>query len=619
MALTVATRAGEAPYLVEGQDTPAKLLRARADTWSSAPALRHKRLGIWQSLSWGAYYERVRAIGLALAARGLSRGDVVGILSENRPEWLMADFGAQCMGMIGMGVYPTSSSEQLAYALRDSRARALFVENDEQFAKLEQVRSSCPDLELVVLFDERGIGDPGPLGAITFADLIAEGNELATPRSGFFSAAIDAGRPSDVAFIVYTSGTTAAPKGAMISNANVMFQLSLATTLLDPAHGKYALSFLPLCHIAERMGTVFNPLALGAVVHFPEDPTTLFNDLAEVSPHRLFAPPRFWEKLRARVDLFMHDATPIARIAYGFAVAEGRRIAATRAEGRAVPTWRRLRFALLDRFVLRRVRQWLGLGDLCDAVTGAAPVSEDLVGWYLAIGIALREAFGMTETTGYVTSTSPHRLKIGRAGTAVPGVELRIGAEAEIQVRGGNVCLGYWGKPAETAAAFTADGWFRTGDCGDIDADGFLKITDRVKDIIITSSGKNIAPSAIESQLKCSPYVSDALVIGEGRNYLTCLVIIDQDNVEKLARDRQVSYTDFSSLARSGVVRETVGGEIEAVNRKLARIEQIKDFRVIDRILTAEDEELTPTMKMKRRIAAVKYAALIDGMYSDRK
>lgn len=613
--MTMSRSSVGAPHRIDGHDTPTKLLRARAASWAELPALRHKRLGIWQSLSWGEYFVRIRAIGLALAARGFSRGDVVGVLSENRPEWLIADLGAQCMGMIGMGVYPTSSPDQLAYALRDSGARALFVENDEQVDKLLQVRSACPGLELVVIFDDHGLGDLAGLGLVSFRDLLSEGLRHAASRAEMFSEEIDAGRPEDVAFIVYTSGTTASPKGAMISNANVMFQLGLTSQLLSPGEGKFALSFLPLCHIAERMGTVFNPMALGAIVHFPEDPTTLFNDLAEVAPYRLFGPPRFWEKLCARVELFMHDATPVARYAYRLAIAEGRALAEARTTGRSCPLWRRLRFAALDRFVLDRVRRWLGLGNIADAVTGAASVSEDLVGWYLAIGISLREAFGMTETTGYVTSTSADRLKIGRAGTAVPGVELRIGADDEIQVRGGNVCLGYWKKPRETADAFLPDGWFRTGDCGHIDADGFLKVTDRVKDIIITSSGKNIAPSSIENQLKFSPYISDALVIGEGRNYLTCLVMIDQENAEKLARDREVAYTDFASLARSAAIREAIGVEIHAVNSKLSRIEQIKDFRVIDRILTPEDEELTPTMKMKRRVAAVKYAQLIETMY----
>jgi long-chain acyl-CoA synthetase len=598
-------------------DTPAKVFRQRARIWAGQPALRHKTRGIWQSVDWAGYYANARAIGLALAATGVKAGEVVTVLSENRPEWLYADMGAQAMGMVGNGIYPTSSPEQAEYILADSRTRVLFVENDEQLDKVLPLRSRLPLLLRIVVMDMTGLRGLAEALVVSFEAFLAEGHRLAATQGGDFEAAIDAGRPDDLAFLVYTSGTTGAPKGAMLANRNVMFQMRIAPTMLSPRPGFKTLSFLPLCHVAERMATAFNQLALGPVVHFPENVGTVFTDLREVAPNRLFGPPRFWEKLHSQVDLFMQDAVLPAQIAYRKALEAGRAIALARRAGNAVSGLQRYRFGVMQHLVLANVRRFIGLSNVVDAVVGAAPVSEELVTWYLSLGIELQEAFGMTETAGYATGTPRGRSRVGRAGLAVPGVEVAIGAESEILVRGPNVFAGYWQKPDRTAEAIDRDGWLHTGDCGEIDADGYLKVTDRLKDILITAGGKNVTPSAIENLLKFSSYISDAMVVGDGRRYLTCLVMLDQDSVAKYAQDRQVPFTDFASMTRAPEVVALIRAEIEAVNAKLARVEQIKDFRIIDQLLTAEDEELTPTMKLKRRVVARKYQALIDAMYAD--
>jgi long-chain acyl-CoA synthetase len=403
----------------------------------------------------------------------------------------------------------------------------------------------------------------------------------------------------------------------MISNQNVMFQLANVAEFLPVAELDHTLSFLPLCHIAERMATVFNQLKLGVIVHFPEDSTTVFNDLREVAPHMVFAPPRFWEKMHSQIELAMHDAAPLARRIYDWAAGEGSAIAQATMAGRSVGTTTRWRFRLLHAVALQNVRKFLGLQNIKVAVTGAAPVPPELLKWYMAIGINLLEAYGMTETTGYCTATPADRVKIGYAGIKASGTELRIGAQDEVLVRGPHVFQGYWRMPEKTAETVGPDGWLYTGDCGELDAEGYLRIKDRLKDIIITSGGKNITPSIIENDLKFSPYIVDAMVVGEGRKYLTCLVMVDQDNVAKFAQDRQVPYTDFKNLTQTAEVQALVRTEIEAVNARLARVEQIKDFRVIEDLLTAEDEELTPTMKLKRRAVAQKYAHLIEAMYQD--
>lgn len=577
-------------------DTPARVFRARCQQWARQPALRRKRRGLWESATWAEYYERARAIGLRLDALGLPRGAVVCVLAENRPEWLYVDMGAQCMGLVGNGIYPTSSPDQVLHILRDSAAQALFVENQEQLEKALAVREQCPALRLIVVMEREGLRGFSDPGVVFFDDFLAEGLALGQREAERFEAAIDAGRPDDLAFLVYTSGTTGAPKGAMILNRNVVFQLSQAPSYLDVEPGDKSVSFLPLCHIAERMATVFNPLAVGLVVHFPESSGTVFNDLREVAPHVVFAPPRFWEKMYSQIDLFMRDAIAPARWTYERA-----------RQPDASPLWRQLAF--------RNIRVFLGLQNVKSALTGAAPVPPDLIRWFLGCGVELREAFGMTETTGFCTATPKGGIKLGWAGVKGAGTEIRIGAEGEIQIRGPNVFGGYWNLPEQTAEALDADGWLHTGDCGEIDAGGYLAIRDRIKDILITSGGKNVTPSHIESLLKFSPYITDAVVVGDGRKYLTCLVMIDQEHVARHAQEHQVPYTDFASLTRAPEVVALIRSEIERVNPQLARVEQIKDFRIIGELLTAEDEELTPTMKLKRKVIARKYAALIDSMY----
>jgi len=600
---------------VGAHNTPQKLFRARCLEWATRPALRHKKKGIWSSITWAEYYANARAVGLALDALGLQRGDAIAILSENRPEWLYADFGAQCMGFLSTGIYPTSSPEQVQYVVNNASAQVLFVENQEQYDKASAVRHHCPTLRLIVINDLNGLRGLDDTMATDFASFMTRGHERASQHADRFERSIDAGAPDDVAFLVYTSGTTGAPKGAMIANRNLVFQIASVAQYLNLQRGDRTLSFLPLCHIAEHMGSVYNPLAQGQIVHFPENAGTVFNDVREVAPHMLFGPPRFWEKMYSQVTLYMQDAIPVARRVYAKVLAEGAALAQARLDGTPVTGWRATRYRLLQTLVVSNLRSYLGLQNLKTAMTGAAPVPPDLLRWYMAVGIDLLEAFGMTETCGFCTSMPPGRIKIGFAGVRAQGTEIRLGAQDEVLVRGPNVFAGYWQLPDKTREAIDADGWLHTGDCGEIDAEGYLRIKDRLKDIIITSGGKNITPSNIENHIKFSPYISDAVVIGEGRHYLTCLVMLDQDTVAKFAQDRQVPYTDFASMTRAAEVVALIQAELERVNAKLARVEQIKDFRIISQLLTAEDDELTPTMKLKRRVVSRKYAVVIATMY----
>ena len=608
----------QATTLVEGCDTPARLFRRRVDQWDQRPALRYKSHGVWKTVTWRNYHERVRSVAMALAGQGLERGDAIAVLAGNRPEWLYADLGAQCLGVIGAGIYPTSSPEQCQHILADCGARVVVVENGEQLEKVLTVRDRCPKLERIVVMDDTGIDglDDADATVMRFNDWLERGRELHRQSPSSFDQAIDQARPHDVAFLVYTSGTTGAPKGAMIRNASVVFQIGAAPGMCTLRPGDHTLSFLPLCHIAERMTTVFNHLAFGNIVHFPESAETVLTDLPEVAPHLVFAPPRFWEKMHSQITLRMQDAVLPAQWMYRQTLALGSRVTALRLRGEPVPWTLAWRLAVLRPIVFGNIRRLLGLSRARDAITGAAPVPSALIEWFLILGIELREAYGMTETCGFATATLPDRVQLGCAGVAVAGTELRCGAEGEILVRGPNVFGGYLGLPQASAQAIDAEGWLHTGDVGVLDEQGNVRILDRLKDILITSGGKNVTPSVIESQLRLSPYIADAVVVGDGRHFLSCLVMPDEENLVRYAQEKQIPYTDFASLVNAQSVGELMDVEINKVNSTLARVEQVKAFRLIDRLLMPEDDELTPTMKLKRRVLARKYEALIDSMYA---
>ena len=599
-------------------DTPQKVFLARCNEWANKPALRHKRRGLWQTISWADYFANARATGLALAGMGLQRSDVVCVLSENRPEWLYTDMGAQCMGLVGNGIYPTASPEQVAFILQHSRARVLFVENQEQLEKTLSVRSTCPDLQRIVVMEREGLRALQDKDVVFFDDLLLQGKVLAETQAALFEQSINQTMPDETAFLVYTSGTTGQPKGAMVSNRNLVFQLGQAPGYLDADMGDRSLSFLPLCHIAERMASSFNPLAVGLVVHFPENASTVFNDLREVAPHVLFAPPRFWEKMYSQIDLFMRDAVAPARWVYSRALEANKTLVEAKLAGaqRAPSALHCLQNHLQNFCAFRNLKIFLGLQNVKTALTGAAPVPADLIKWFLSIGIELREAFGMTETCGFCTATPKGRIKLGWAGKAGAGTDIKIGPENEIMVRGPNVFAGYWRDVDKTAEAMDAEGWLHTGDCGELDGDGYLSITGRIKDIMITSGGKNISPSQIENLLKFSPYITDAVAVGDGRHFVSALIMIDLEHVARFAQEKQVPYTDFASLTRTTEVIELIAQQVSAANAQLARVEQVKEFRIISELLGAEDEELTPTMKLKRKVVATKYAELINGMYA---
>ena len=603
------------PYFFDGADTLVKLFRERCKQLGGKIAHREKDYGIWLSYTWSDFYEHAELIGLGLVALGLKRGEVVSILSEDRKEWVYVDLAVQSVGGIASGVYTTDSAAQLKYLVNDSDSRFLFVENDEQLDKYLSVGDAMPGLAKVIVFDREGLHGFADDRVIFLDDLYRLGREFRKEHPDRFGEEIARSQPKDTAILVYTSGTTGPPKGAMISHENIISSISGAVLTLPVKDTDEQVGFLPLCHILERLISVFIPVGLCSTVNFAESPETVFDNVREVSPHVFTAVPRVWEKVYSRVAIMAGEATWLGRMAYRAAIATGMRRVQYLEEGKPVPAATALAYAFWDFMVLSNLRRMLGFDRLRRGTTGAAPISPDLLRWYKAVGITVLEGYGMTESSGVISLNLMDSWKIGSIGTVVPGGEVRIAPDGEIQFRGGNVFQGYWNKPEKTAETIVEGGWLRTGDVGRIDNQGFLTITGRVKDIIITAGGKNITPAEIENRLKFSPYIADAVVIGDKRKFLTCLIMIDQENVEKFAQDNRVPFSNFKSLCAAREVKDLIAGVVEETNREFARVEQIKDFRLIDVLLTAEDDELTATMKLKRSFVEQKHKKLIDEMY----
>jgi long-chain acyl-CoA synthetase len=604
------------PAIVTVADTLAKSFVLAVKTRGGEPAMREKTLGIWKTITWNDWLERAREVAYALEAIGLRPGEVASVLANTSPEWNYADMGILCLGGVSSGIYPTDSVKQVEYLINDSRTRVLFVEDDEQLDKALEVRARCPTLMQIVIFDMQGLDRFRDPMCVSLAEFLGLGRTHRRGREALWDAMISRRRAEDLAILVYTSGTTGPPKGAMLSHRNIITQMRHAHEMLTYGKDDERLAFLPMCHVAERVAGAYYSIATGVISNFAESPQTVPENIRELQPMLFLAVPRVWERLYSGIMIALKDATALERWAYTAAIAAGYRIADARLERRSPTAVERLGFAIAYWLVLRNIRIAMGI-DRCRALfTGAAPIAPDLIRWYLALGMNMYEVYGQTENTGLATVMPADAIKLGTVGTAVPYGEVRLSPEGEILIRGDFVFMGYLNQPEKTAQAVDRDGWLHTGDVGRIDNEGYLRITDRMKDIIITAGGKNITPSEIENQLKFSPYISDAVVVGDRRPYLTCLVMIDQENVEKFAQDHAVAYTNYASLCRTREVRDLIWSEIEQVNASFARVETIKRFHLIEQQLTPEDAELTPTMKLKRKFVNEKYREEIEAMYT---
>jgi len=578
--------------------------------------MREKEFGVWRPWSWNEAAQAVREIAHGLMALGFERGETASIQANTVVEWVLTDLAVLSCGGVCNGIYPTDAAPQTLYLCDDSRTVVLFVEDDEQLDKALEVRASLPLLRKIVVFDMEGLSDlddPMVMGLDALREL---GRSHLAEQPDALRQRIEAIRPDDLAILVYTSGTTGKPKGAMHLHGALAWTVRHAALALPQIEGDERMCFLPLCHIAERMIGEFSSIYAGSILNFVENPDTVPENVREIAPTIFFAVPRVWEKFYSAVTIAIKEASRLQQWAYGWAIGTGGRVADRVLARQPVSAGLKLQFLIARWVVLDNVRKLVGIHRARYLLTGAAPIAPDLIRWYLALGVPMLEGWGMTETTGLGIINRPEAIRVGTIGKPAEGVQARIDpATGEIQVRGKNVFAGYLNLPDKTAETIDRDGWLHTGDVGTVDDEGYFRITDRMKDIIITAGGKNITPSEWENELKFSPYVTDAVVIGDRRPYLSALVMIDQENVERYAQERDIPFSNYSSLTRTPEIRELIQGEVDKVNKKFARVEQIKRFHLLDTQLTAEDEELTPTMKLKRKLVHAKYAPQIEAMY----
>ncbi len=616
MALAPAATAAQ-PFGDPGSLTVPRMFREAAKRRADRTILRQKHHGIWKAETWRELETVVREIGMGLAALGYQPGEVVSILSNTSKEWVSADLGALCAGGVVNGIYPTDAAAQCEYLLADSGSVFVFVEDDEQLDKVLEVRGRLPGLRRIVVLDMEGLHELSDPQVMSLDALRALGREHDAKNPGEWDRRIESRRPEDLAILVYTSGTTGKPKGAMISHRNILLTCEAYQQSFPQQEDDERMAFLPLCHIAERVGGEYHGLYAGSILNFVENPDTVPENVREIAPTVFTAVPRVWEKFYSGVLIRIREAGRLQQWAYKVAIGIGMRQAKLREEQKPVPPGLAFAFWLARKLVLDNVRRVIGVHRARALITGAAPISPDLLRWYMALGLEMYEVWGMTESCGAVTANPSGKAKPGTIGPRMSHAEVKLSDEGELLVRGPTVFMGYLNLPEKTAETLK-DGWLHTGDVGRVDEEGYFSITDRMKDIIITAGGKNITPSEFENQLKFSPYITDAVVIGDKRPYLVALVMIDHENVEMYAQERAIPFSNYASLCRRPEIAELIQAEFDKVNKLFARVEQVKKFRLIEQKLTAEDEELTPTMKLKRKLVNEKYKALIEDMYSDK-
>ncbi len=576
-------------------------------------ALR-RRIGYgWESMTWADYERAVAEVTAGLAELGVDPGLAVGIFSNNRVEWHLADLGTLANGGVTVPVYQTSSAEQVAHMLGNSEAVMCFVENHDLAGRVLEVKDELKKLSRIVVFeDDDRLDDPFVIG---FAQLRAVGAARLEREPGLFAERADAVMPAHLATLVYTSGTTGPPKGTMVDHANIMWTLESAISLFDIGEGERLLSFLPLSHVAERMISDFAAIAVGAETWFARSMSTVAEDLRDCRPTVFFGVPRVWEKLHDAVAAKVEETHGLKKVVVERYVDLGERVVADQESGH-VPVWEALPYEALDASIGAKIRHEIGLDEARILISAAAPIHPDLIRWFHAIGLPLIELYGQTETCGPTTSNTTDDFKIGTVGRPIPGVDVRIADDGEILVRGGNVCAGYFHNRKATAELIDADGWMHSGDVGRFDDDGYLTVTGRKKDLIITAAGQNIAPQEIEGDLRQHELIAEAIVVGEGRRYLTALLTLDNDALTAWAQVHH-KVAAAEALTMDPDLHAEIDKFIDRVNASRSRVENIRKYRVLPHDFTIAGDELTPTLKIKRNVVCANYAALIEEMYTE--
>ena len=592
---------------------PAKF-KAAVARWGDRVAMRKKEFGLWHDITWNDYDRNVSHVAYGLMSMGLQKGDCASIIGENCPEWIYADIGIQCCGGAAAGVYATNAWQQVEYVVTDSDSKFLFVENEEQLDKWLHFRDRAPKLEKVIVWNTEGLRDFKDPLVMTFEQLLEVGAKAAQENHGMLGQRILEIDAEDLSVLIYTSGTTGPPKGAMLTHHNCVW-MGTAITSNNPMYGQdEIMSFLPLCHIFEQLFSILAHLDVGHVVNFIESLDTITENMVEISPTVGHAVPRIWEKYYSAIMIRMADATWFKRLVFGWAINLGKKRAGLMMAFKPIPATLELHYKLAHFVVFRKLKERLGFDRIRVAYSGAAPIAPEILQFFHSIGVNLVEGYGQTEGTGVTTTSKIGEVKFGTVGVPLEGVEVKIADDGEILVKSPGVFKGYFKNPKATEETIV-DGWLHSGDVGEIDEDGYLKITDRKKDIIVTAGGKNITPQYIENKLKASLYINDAVVIGDKRKFLSCLIMIDEDNVFKYAQDYKIQFSTYKDLTRNPEIIQLVEREIDKVNETLARVEQVKKFTILPKKLYEEDGEVTPTMKVKRKFINEAFSDLIEAMY----
>lgn len=607
------TQPGTRKYAAEPADLPSgtlvQLFFDATDQYRREDALLVKEGESWRAISHDEVERRVRHLALALGVLGVDRGDRVAIVSENRPEWAISDYAALCHGALLVPIYQTLLPNQIAYILQDSGARLLFVSTREQLDKVLAVWDTVPSLEHVIVFDDVATEREGVL-TLEAALELGEAAESRGAAEGFRERALEAA-PDDVATVLYTSGTTGQPKGVMLTHQNIFSNVQAVYRVLDFSKADTSLSFLPLSHILQRM-VDFALFGRGVSIAYVSSLDQVAAAMSEVRPTVVVSTPRVYEKLYSRIL----SATGVKRRL----VLWSRRVALEWADrvlaGERPSLGLRLRHPVADRLVFSKVRAAIG-GRLRFFVSGAAPLAPELARFFFGAGVTILEGYGLTETSPVTNVNRPDSIRIGTVGPPVPGTEIAIADDGEILVRGPQVMKGYFNLPEATAEAIDSDGWFRTGDIGELDADGYLKITDRKKDLLVTAGGKNIAPQPLENEIKTSRYIAEAVMLGDRRPYPIVLVVPDFDAIAGWAEAKGITERDRVALVRHPDVQAKLEREVERKVEPFARYEKPKKVAVLEREFSIEGGELTPTMKVRRRVVEERYAAVIEALYGD--
>jgi long-chain acyl-CoA synthetase len=573
-------------------------------------AYRHKSGGEWKNVTWGHNAETCKRISKSLIALGVKKGDRVNILSQTRLEWVQCDFGIVNCGGVTVGIYPTNLAPDCAYIINHSDAEVIFVENQDQLNKVQQAREEIPKLRQIVIFDGNSSTDGSVL---SFADFLRKGESVTD--SEFEARARDI-RPDDLASLVYTSGTTGVPKGAMITHGNLLFTADSAAQSLYLEPDFETLLFLPLAHVFARL-IVYFCLNKALAIAFAESIEKVADNLKEIRPHFICSVPRIFEKVYEKITTGVRDAGGIKEKLFNWALGVGYQVSRLQQNQQPIPAGLKLKHKLANKLVLHKIQAAFG-DRLVWAVSGAAPLNKSIAEFFHACGILILEGIGMTENTSFTNVNRYDNNKFGTVGPVGPGIEMKMAPDGEILYRGPNVMKGYFKNPEATAETIDKDGWQYTGDVGEIDEEGFLKITDRKKELLITAGGKNIAPQRIERILRTSPFISQVLAYGDRRKYVTALITLNREQIEPWAKANGIAYTRFEDLAGHPKIKELIEAEVEKKNVELASFESVKKVAILPNDFTIVDGDLTPTLKLKRKVITEKYRQVLEKLYDEK-